>query len=391
MQLRLSIAAASLIITTAVQAEDYVSVQFMQYDENNNRTSVSAPSITINKDFGTDYTLNISAVSDAVSGGSPTAIRTDTASGASAYNRGQTDPSNVSYENVDYKDNRVAGNILLISRFDNRDELTVGISYSSESDFYGKEASAEYMHWLGSDKNQALSFGLSAQANEVLIRDCTNNSNCSAVDTASGASSKETNNAISAQLSFSQNIDQNSYIKAAAFYSTEDGYLSSPYHNIVREVDASTDVLVEAEIKPDARQSYGVSLHYANALTKSLAWQAAYRYYIDDWGIDSHTLDNDLYYTLADDWTFKLGLRVYSQSEADFYEEFNTNGSFSSTQTTASSDERMSSFTALTYKTGVDYQVSKDVSVNISANMYEQDSYSKLKATYFIAGFTYNF
>ena len=389
MQLRLSIAAASLIAASAAQAEDYVSVQYMQYDENNNRTSISAPSITVNKDFGTDYTLNMSVMTDAVTGGSPTAI--DTASGASgAYKRGATNANNVSYENVDYEDNRIAGNILLTTRLENRDELSLGVSYSAESDFYSYEGSAEYMHWLGQEKNQALSFGLAVQANEILIQECIENYSCEP-DANSGASQKETASLINAQVSFLQNISANSYLKTSLFYITEDGYLNSPYHNVVRDLDP-TDGLVNvmAEQKPDARASYGLSFKYANALNENLTWQAAYRFYTDDWGINSHTLDNDIYYEVGDDWTFKLGLRAYTQSEADFYSEFKNTSSFSNEEF-ASSDERISSFTALTYKAGVDYKVAKDVTVNIGVNYYVQDSMSKLKATYFTAGFTHNF
>ncbi|HIC44613.1 MAG TPA: DUF3570 domain-containing protein [Sulfurimonas sp.] len=387
MQLKLSMAAASLIVASTLQAEDYVSVQYMQYDESNNRTSISAPALTVNKDFGTDYTLNISLVSDAVSGASPTAI--DTSSGASgAFKRGETTPDNVSYENIDYKDNRLAGNILLTTRFENRDELTVGIAYSQENDFYSYEASGEYLHWLGSDKNQALSFGLAVQSNEILVRECGPYTSC---DTSSGASAKETASLINTQLSFLQNIDSNSYAKASVFFFQEDGYLSSPYHNIVRQSKTTpANVIVESELKPDTRTSYGLSLDYANAITKNTTFQTTYRFYTDDWGINSHTLDNDLYYELGTNWTFKLGLRLYSQSEADFYSEFKNTGSFTN-ENFASSDERVSSFTSMTYKTGVDYKVSKDIVLNIGANYYTQDTVSKLSATYFIAGFTYYF
>lgn len=381
MQLRLSIAAATLIASASVQAEDYISVQYMQYDENNDRTSISAPSITVNKDFGTDYTLNLTAVADAVSGASPTYY--DSTSGASAYSRGTgIDVDDIAYDNVDYDDNRFAGSILFTSRFENRDELILGVSYSSESDFYSYEGSAEYMHWLDSSKNQALSFGMAYQSNEILIKDCTLNSNC---DTQSGASQKETAELINTQVSFLQNINAQSFLKTSLFYITEDGYLSSPYHNVVRNYDSFTNTAdVVAENRPDKREAYGISLDYANALNDSWTLQMNYRYYTDDWEIDSHTLDTDLYYELGNDWIFKVGLRAYSQSEADFYSE-----DYFTDEEYASSDERLSDFEAFTYKTGVDYKVNKDLTVNIGANYYDQST--GLTATYFIAGFTYNF
>jgi len=41
MQLRLSLVTATLLATIALQAEDYVSVSYLQYNENEDRTTVS--------------------------------------------------------------------------------------------------------------------------------------------------------------------------------------------------------------------------------------------------------------------------------------------------------------------------------------------------------------
>jgi len=317
MQLKLSIATAVLLIGVSSQAEDYVSFQYLQYNENDNRTTVSAPSIMINKDFGVDYTLNASFVGDAVSGASPTYY--DTASGASAFSRGTNlRASDVKYANVEYEDTRLAASLSLTSRFANRDELTIGLNRSSESDFYSSEVSAEYMHWLDDSKNQSISLGLSYQYNEILVT-CVENSSCS-VDVASGASQKMDANLINAQLSFSQNIDSRSYAKFALYTILEDGYLTNPYMNVVRNYNEILDTAdIVAENRPDSKTAFGGSVKYANALTDTISLQLAYRYYSDDWGISSNTLDSDVYFQYNEDWIFKLGLRGYVQSEADFY------------------------------------------------------------------------
>ncbi len=82
MQLRLSLITCSLLALSSLGAEDYVSIQYMSYDEDSGRTTISTPMIEINKDFGTDYTLNATFTHDSVSGASPTYY--DTQSGASA-------------------------------------------------------------------------------------------------------------------------------------------------------------------------------------------------------------------------------------------------------------------------------------------------------------------
>ncbi|MGB6019903.1 MAG: DUF3570 domain-containing protein [Sulfurimonadaceae bacterium] len=380
MQLRLSVAAAAVISAIASQAEDYVSVQFLQYDENNNRTSVSAPSIMVNKDFGTDYTLNISGVADAVSGASPTYY--DSASGASAFSRGiGVNASDVKYGNIEYSDQRLAGSLLFTMRFANRDELIIGANYSAENDFYSTEGSAEYMHWLDSSKNRSISLGLSYQANEILV-ECVENSAC---DSSSGASEAMTADVINAQVSFFQNIDAQSYAKASLFYVSESGFLSNPYLNVVRNNNGVTADVV-AEARPDSKQAYGLALKYANALSSNISLHLAYRYYSDDWEINSHTLDTDLYYEAGSKWLFKIGLRGYTQSEASFY---NGSDAYFTNEQYVSSDERLSAFNAVTYKINVEYQMTEDLRFNLGANYYDQST--GLSATYFMTGFTYNF
>ncbi len=419
MQLKLSIAAAALLISVASQAEDYVTFQYLQYNENDDRTAVSAPSIMINKDFGTDFTLNASFVYDAVSGASPTfnsaagsmlddyddddhdddddddddddeysssGASSAASSGASAFARGtDLNATDVKFGNVKYDDKRVAGGLALTSRFANRDELTVGFNYSSEKDFYSKEASAEYMHWLDDSKNQSISLGLSYQFNEILVT-CIENSNCD-VDTKSGASQKMDASLINAQLSFSQNINSDSYAKIALFAIVEDGYLTNPYMNVVRNYNEITNTAdIVSENRPDSKIAYGASIKYANALTNKVSLQLAYRYYIDDWGMDSNTLDSDIYYEYTSDWIFKFGLRGYIQSEADFY---NAKKDYFTNEVYASSDQRMSGFSSITYKTDADYKISEQWSVNLSANFYTQSTGNN--ATYFMTGFRYNF
>jgi len=369
-----------VLATLNVQAEDYVSVQYMQYDESNDRTSISAPSIEINKDFGTDYTLNAQIVSDSVSGASP--IFYDASSGPSAYSRGPVNDGDVTYGNVDYDDQRTAAALLLTTRFDNRDELKMGLNYSSERDYYSYEGSAEYLHYLGEDKNQAVSLGLSYQYNEVLIQECIFNGDC---DTQSGASQKEDNTVLSAEVGFTQIIDTSSYAKAALFTIVEDGYLSSPYHNVVRNYGLSEQTVIVSEARPDSRTAYGTSLAYVKAFGDDLTAHFDYRYYSDDWDIDSHTLSAEVFYEIGD-FVVNGGLRYYMQSEADFYSA--SKATFTNEQY-ASSDERLSDFDAMNYKLQVEYHLSETIDLNIGAAYYDQST--GLTATYFTTGIKYKF
>ena len=371
---KLSFAASALLVALNASAEDYINIEFLQYDESDSRVSVSAPSLEINKDFGADYTLNVDVVFDTVSGASPTYFDADASSGASAYNRGES--SNIKYDNIEFEENRFAGSAALTTRFENRDELSVGISYSSESDFYSYEGSASYLHYLDSSHNQSLSFGGSYQSNEVLIKNCMNNPNC--VDASSGASQKMTNDVYNLQLGFSQVLDETSVANVGLFYTAESGYLSSPYHNVVRN-----GTFIEAEKKPEDRAGYGLKLSYQKAFSDTLYAQLSYKYYSDDWKIDSHTIDTQIFYEIGESWRLGAGVRYYNQSEADFY------GEAFGAQEFASSDFRVSSLDALTYKASLDYAITKDLSYNLGANFYDQST--GLSATFFTTGIKYKF
>ena len=390
--IKLSFIAVTLISTMVLNAEDYVSVQYLQYNENEDRTNISAPSIMVNKDFGTDYTLNASFVVDVVSGASKnyydkgydgtSSASYDASSGASAFARGiGVDANDVQYGNVQYEDNRVAISALLTKRFENRDALTVGLSQSNEDDFYSTEVSAEYMHWLDSSKNQSISFGLSYQMNKIL-KYCEN----VGADGCSGASQSLDASAINTQLSFSQNIDSKSHAEVALFLSNDDGYLDNPYLNVVRNYKSNGTADVVGEHRPDSKTAYGMALKYANALTENTTLHLGYRYYSDDWGILSHRFDTDIFYEVGDDWILKFGLRAYLQSEADFFSGYKD---YFTDEVYASSDQRLSGFNALTYNASVDYKIDEDLRVNFGTQYYDQST--GLSATYFITGFTYSF
>ncbi|RLA72521.1 MAG: hypothetical protein DRG24_02725 [Epsilonproteobacteria bacterium] len=377
---KLSILACSLLAASSLSAEDYVSVQFVQYDESDDRASVSSPSIEFSKDFGVDYNLKLGLVADSISGGSPTWF--DTTSGASAYSRGEDiHMDDVAYGNVEYDDNRVAGSALFTTRFASRDELAIGVNFSTENDYRARELSAEYLYYLGSSKNQSLSLGLSYQANEVQV-ECIENEAC---DANSGASQTMDVDVISAELGFTQILNQDSLAKVSFFYISEDGYLSNPYMNVVRSYNPNSSIVdVVAENKPDKRTAYGATAQYIVAITDTISSNSTYRFYDDDWDIMSHTISSELYYELGKSWILGAGLRYYTQSEAEFYR-----AGFFGDETYASSDERMRDFDAWGYKVNADYKILPSLSMNVGLNFYDQQD--TFNATYYNIGLKYSF
>jgi hypothetical protein len=385
---RLSLLACSFL--ACVHADDYVSLQYLHYQESDDRITVSSPSIEINKDFGVDYTLNVKAVYDGVSGASPTYY--DTSSGASNpvrrvplnsdYGRGPvSDPENIVYDNVSFGERRVGVSALLTTRFASRDELRVGLNYSIEYDLYLYEGSLEYMHYLDNSKNSAITFGGSYQRHVNLVPCGDYASEC---DGSSGPSKQVPSNHFNFQMRYSQVIDRSSVASATLFYMNENGYLTNSYKNIVRNYH--THPVIVNENRPDSRNEGGLILEYATSLNPDTALHVSYRYYRDDWQLQSHTPQVKLLYQVSKDVRFDVGFRYYIQEGAYFYSD--KKDAFSD-ETYASSDERLGDFSAYEPTLGMTYQIMKDLSYNLSGSYYDQSTV--LNAMYLITGLTYHF
>ena len=362
----LAIATSSLL-----QAENSVSVEYLQYDESDNRVSVQAPSLSASLDIGTDFNLQADFVSDAVSGATPT-FQPDSGSGASSRNSN----GDYVYDNQNFSEVRNAWSLMLTTRFDNRDELYTGLSYSAESDFYSKTASAEYMHYTDSSHNRAITAGMGFSLNEILNY---------GYDSGSGASQKETSTSLNLEVGISQVLNKKSSVKASLFAINDAGYLTNPHSNVLRDYNQANRRLV-TENRPDKRLAYGTDIKYVNKLFDALSYHGEYRFYSDDWKINSHTVSSDLYYKLNKSFIFGVGLRYYTQSEAEFY---NASKDFFSNEQYASSDERLSAFDALTYKVSVDFKQNKHLSYNLGAEFYKQSI--GLSATMFTTGVKYKY
>ena len=373
-KIKLSLAVVCLISTTNMSASnsDYVRVNYMQYNESNNGVDVMAPAVEVSKNLGVDYTLNASIVSDSVSGASSIYVNPDSTSGASAFARGTvTNTQNIKKTDVDFHERRSAVNTSLTHRLKNRDELKYGLNYSYESDYQALGLSLGYLHWLDKNKNRSLNMGIAYQNNTILNKH----------DGVSGASKKETSDSYSLEIGLTQIINKYSLANFSLFYNNENGYLSNPYYNVVRNTNTIT-----VENRPNSRIASGFNLGYTVSVNKDLTSKIKYKFYKDDWDINSHTIDINNYYELNSKITLGLGYRYYTQSEASFY---NKNINYFTNETYASHDSRLSDFSSDTIKVSLDYKYNKKISYNISFNKYSQTT--GLDATYSNIGMKYKF
>ena len=366
------VTALALLLSQTLYAENYASLEFLYYDESSDRVSVIAPMLTLNYDIGTDYTIKASILHDSVSGATP-AWQPDSTSGASS----RDNSGDYRYANQAFDEQRNAASLMLTTRFASRDELSVGVDYSRESDFDGITLSTEYLHYTDSSHNRSLSLGVSYGVNEILSYD---------YDTGSGASHKEESTALTLQAGITQVLTTQSSLKVDGFAIIDDGYLTNPHANVVRHYGTAQQALL-TEHRPSSRTAYGTTLSYITMLGEQTSLKGRYRFYRDDWEITSHTLEADLYYQLTPAITLGAGVRGYTQSEAEFY---HASKSYFTDETYASSDERLSDFDAMTYKASIDYRQSETISYNLGGSFYTQPN-NDLEAITVTTGIKYHF
>ena len=107
-------------------------------------------------------------------------------------------------------------------------------------------------------------------------------------------------------------------------YSLSSGYLTDPY-KVFSVVDEPTGVPIDDssyfEGRPGDRQRASITFHLNHQLYPSNnILHGSYRYYTDDWEVDSHTLDLNYRFRFANTNWLEPRIRLYTQTKAYFYQ-----------------------------------------------------------------------
>lgn len=134
-----------------------------------------------------------------------------------------------------------------------------------------------------------------------------------------GSGDRTTTDAI---VAVSQVLGRRTVGSLELFYSMQEGVLSTPYHEVILVPDALyPDGKHVAERLPDSRDRKAVGLMLNHAFTDRIVQRVGYRYYEDDWGITSHTIDLETHFRLPVDremWLYPI-LRFHTQTGADYF------------------------------------------------------------------------
>lgn len=146
------------------------------------------------------------------------------------------------------------------------------------------------------------------------------------------------------------------------------GYLTDAYkrvdfiniddQNFTADEDVIQSSLIPHELRPADRTRITWYVKYRYFLQDmNTAFHADYRYYDDNWGVNSHTVDVSWYINNEHGWQFVPSLRLYKQSKADFfqlvYEGEQADYDFYST------DFRLSGYGAVSYRFAVVKMISQ--------------------------------
>ena len=137
----------------------------------------------------------------------------------------------------------------------------------------------------------------------------------------------------------------------------QDGLLSTPYQRVYFSDFDETYIdnfalADDVEQLPDTRNKIAVGANLNYYINEYLALRTYYRYYTDDWGIDSHTAKIELPIKLYGKFTLYPSYRYYTQTQADYFAPYNVH---LSTQEYYTSDYDLSAFDASQYGIGFRY------------------------------------
>lgn len=210
--------------------------------------------------------------------------------------------------------------------------------------------------------------------------------------------STETRNTYAIGFGFSQILSKNVQGSLALDFVRQQGLLSTPfqrvYFNDVADSFIENFQLADAiEQLPNSRFKVAAGGRLNWYINETFVVRTFYRYYFDDWGIDSHTASIEVPIKISDTFTVYPSYRYYQQTEADY---FNPYEAALSTDNFYTSDYDLSSYSANQLGIGVSYtdiftktHIWKFGLKSIDLKFYKYDRNTTFSSSIITAGFKF--
>jgi hypothetical protein len=127
---------------------------------------------------------------------------------------------------------------------------------------------------------------------------------------------------VGARFTFTQVLDPRTLAQVAWESTSVRGFQASPYRWVAIGGDGTCRGGAPwclPESAPDERYRHSVAALARRALPRGVSVGGAYRFYLDSWGVVSHTLEPDVALTAPARGRLVARYRYYTQGEADFY------------------------------------------------------------------------
>jgi len=309
-----------------------VAFKYLDYSDwqpGDERIRVRAPSVMVMMPIAGAWSVSGTYTSDSVSGASP------------AYHSRQLTSMEDLRRAID----------LRLTHYMQRGTVTVGSSYSNESDYISRGFSVQGT-LSTEDKNTTFNAGMGVSNDDI------NPNNLAVVG--------EKKHVTDWIVGVTQIFTVRDIVQLNLGYSKGNGYFSDPYKAF--------------DERPRGRDHSTIQVrwnHHFDQLGGSS--HVSYRYYTDTYGIRAHTLATEYVQPLSHGWTVTPLLRYYTQTAADFYLEAlpNANGLPTFPDFDAryySEDQRLSEYGAFTVGMKVAKQLDENWTVDAKLEQYEQRS-----------------
>jgi len=186
--------------------------------------------------------------------------------------------------------------------------LSIGYIQSDENDYHSKTVTAGATREFNT-KNTVVSFGFS-------------NGN----DNIRSSSNKSFDEYMRNQvysLSLTQVLSKVSLIQFIYDFRVENGFLASPYRRAKFEDPTSGTITSRDENHPRTRNRNAFAVKYNRYLENwAISTASMYRFYIDSWGVTSHTIEERVTKEFTKKFQLAVSLRYYTQGKARFYQDY---------------------------------------------------------------------
>jgi hypothetical protein len=173
------------------------------------------------------------------------------------------------------------------------------------------------------------------------------------------------------QLGVTQILDKGSLVQIGIGFNNGSGFLSNPYKKVFIQ-----DFGVIYDERPNHHRQWSLNGKYLRHFDFSdAALQLDYRFFGDDWGILSHTLEAAWRQPVGSGWLLTPRIRYYSQGKADFFQPYflspNPSGYYSS-------DFRLSGYGSISIGVNLEKKWFERLSLNVGFEYYQHKGALKL-------------